>query len=759
MLKIRQVNEQQINAALNDIDKSISTIRTEAEAVKKNVAEESENTQKVIEGLSEKVDQKLTDLDSAIGDNIEYLNENFVPNTRTINDKPLSDDIVLTASDVGAATVNDITNAINDLDVASAGGAGKYISEISESNGKISATATTMDTTPTANSTNAVTSGGIKSAIDTAETNAKNLANATGTLPVANGGTGATTGGGACTNLIGALSVATGDVTDNTDVITSNADGYAEQSDKQFYKRKGIKFWNYIKSKISSVLKISLNKHTIQGSTVGTNTFADTNPKLVFNNVDGSQAVSLTFTDYDSVQAPASLTLNGNQGGEYFIAPNIKATNSFVANPTARNSGLQGVWNVDQFSVPNGSATQNYWIMFLGKIPTPDSTTTNFGNGWDEEGWLQFIRYQGHNDITVHYKAGCGYSWGYGVYGSLDFTASMGDSVELITFTYNGVYYLGIQFYSVQVNFSVARARLVRTLGQANVDSNYGNIILWKSGGTVKDSKVANVAVLPDAKRPRLNVLYPINAIKGVTGNINGNATTATSASFATQSDYTRGTALCTTAGGTAAKVASMRGFALPSPVATTLCFPITFTETNAAASELTLNINGTGAKKIYINGAVSSSSNYVIPAGTYLCEFYNDVYYIEKTWCVYEARNCYSVNSFRAMGWLNGLSDTTYKIEPVIGSQQNSSTAAWAGWRHFYGGLKIAWGHYRTSDSNPVTLPVTYTSKETYSVAVTFVLDSNGKPNYEEFLKPYSTTQIKHTGGNYEQYWITIGY
>ena len=82
-----------------------------------------------------------------------------------------------------------------------------------------------------------------------------NLDNTTGVLPIAHGGTGATTGGGACTNLIGALTVATGDVTDNTDVITSNADGYAEQSDKQFYKRKGIKFWNYIKGKIGNVIK------------------------------------------------------------------------------------------------------------------------------------------------------------------------------------------------------------------------------------------------------------------------------------------------------------------------------------------------------------------------------------------------------------------------------------------------------------------------------------------------------------------------
>ncbi|MBO7437274.1 MAG: hypothetical protein J6T97_05595, partial [Bacteroidaceae bacterium] len=65
------------------------------------------------------------------------------------------------ASTNPAATVSTVTNAIAGLDVASAGGSGKYISAISETDGKISATAETMDTVPTASSTKAVTSGGI----------------------------------------------------------------------------------------------------------------------------------------------------------------------------------------------------------------------------------------------------------------------------------------------------------------------------------------------------------------------------------------------------------------------------------------------------------------------------------------------------------------------------------------------------------------------------------------------------------------------
>lgn len=74
------------------------------------------------------------------------------------------------------------------------------------------------------------------------------------------------------------------------------------------------------------------NYITIQKQTVASSTFADSNPKIVFKNVDGSQNGSLTWCDYDSVQSPASLTLNGNQGGEYFIAPNIKAIGSFYGN-------------------------------------------------------------------------------------------------------------------------------------------------------------------------------------------------------------------------------------------------------------------------------------------------------------------------------------------------------------------------------------------------------------------------------------------
>lgn len=66
----------------------------------------------------------------------------------------------------------DIADAIGDLDVPSVGGAGEYIESISEADGKITAVKQTMDTTPTANSSKACTSGGIKAYVDNQVTQA-----------------------------------------------------------------------------------------------------------------------------------------------------------------------------------------------------------------------------------------------------------------------------------------------------------------------------------------------------------------------------------------------------------------------------------------------------------------------------------------------------------------------------------------------------------------------------------------------------------
>ena len=63
---------------------------------------------------------------------------------------------------------------------------------------------------------------------------------------------------------------------------------------------------------------------TIRRATAASNAYGSANPRITFSNSDQSQLLQLVYTDYDSVQAPSSLTLTGNQGNEWFIAPNIR---------------------------------------------------------------------------------------------------------------------------------------------------------------------------------------------------------------------------------------------------------------------------------------------------------------------------------------------------------------------------------------------------------------------------------------------------
>lgn len=85
--------------------------------------------------------------------------------------------------------------------------------------------------------------------------------------------------------------------------------------------------------------------------------------------------------------------------------------------------------------------------------------------------------------------------------------------------------------------------------------------------------------------------------------------------------------AYCTTTGSTASKAATCTNYKL---LANSYVL-VTLTNDNSASSALTLNINTRGAKPIYINGTASSSSNYTLPAGTYLV-FYDGTNYYFRT-------------------------------------------------------------------------------------------------------------------------------
>ena len=122
--------------------------------------------QAVTQGLAEEVTARET-ADTSLDERLDAVEE-VIPSSASSSNK-LADQasIGTIAEDVATQTVNGI---IADLDVSEKGGNGKYIKAISESNGKISATEGTIDSSVSSGSENPVTGG----AVNTAITNAVN---------------------------------------------------------------------------------------------------------------------------------------------------------------------------------------------------------------------------------------------------------------------------------------------------------------------------------------------------------------------------------------------------------------------------------------------------------------------------------------------------------------------------------------------------------------------------------------------------------
>ena len=94
--------------------------------------------------------------------------------------------------------------------------------------------------------------------------------------------------------------------------------------------------------------------------------------------------------------------------------------------------------------------------------------------------------------------------------------------------------------------------------------------------------------------------------------------------SYGVDSGNTYPSAHCTTAAATAAKAASCSNYVL---LAKSYVHVLIGTA-NTSKTALTLNINGRGAKAIWINGVASSTTNYTLPAGTYLVYYDGTAYH-----------------------------------------------------------------------------------------------------------------------------------
>ncbi len=87
----------------------------------------------------------------------------------------------------------------------------------------------------------------------------KDLSNVTGVLPISNGGTGATTQNEINYNLAKSMSLEDTSVQDGSQFVMSIVN--PNSSVPNFYKRTGLKLWEYFKDKISSVLGLTASNY------------------------------------------------------------------------------------------------------------------------------------------------------------------------------------------------------------------------------------------------------------------------------------------------------------------------------------------------------------------------------------------------------------------------------------------------------------------------------------------------------------------
>ena len=543
------------------------------------------------------------------------------------------------------------------------------------------------------------------------------VSNATGVLAIAHGGTGQTTAADVVKETIQAgLEDATGDVTDNTDIITSHADGYSS-ANKKLYRRKAGKLWNYIVSKngypearlawggrdfagdyspIDSVLNpwlganryagVSGDNVTIEYTRDGGTTWTDygasaqnkkalftTSSTFVIGKADSTNKATANGTNYqlritvDHLNSGSIYSVikkymiyvstNGSSSCTVTIQrATFAAPNTFVDYKTNVSiSGWSG-WNVLQtdFTVGDNSSTSTSTskykkVRFIFKA---NGGNTSY-NG------LQILRIYGYGGVgwgtqSTLASQGTIYSTSVDSNGYLD--ATFPHNITATTFNGTATNAYSINGYLTCTTAAGTAAKTVDLAGFTLV-KGAKLIVYLQNANTAQSALTLNVnstgaktirwnGTVTSSSTYAMTATYYNCYYDGTYWNMDSSyearsARVSGTADLATQADYTRQGALCNTAAGTQAKVANMRGYVLAVG-----SFPITFPYANTYDGKITLNVNSKGAKDVYINGLISSSSNKTLPAGTYMCFYDGTNYYIDTTYAIPNARTAYKIRT-----------------------------------------------------------------------------------------------------------------
>ena len=422
------------------------------------------------------------------------------------------------------------------------------------------------------------------------------LGSMTGTLGVDHGGTGQTTAKNAANALIDALDTATANWTDDTLIVTSDASGDTDL----YYKRAAVRAWNYIKGRADSVYAAIGHNHD------------STYVKKAGDTMTGDLKMNASGKGYYGVDSSGfAYPYARDNGSNLWIGATQKAAQHHKGSTfiSAGHNGTDGNSTI-YVSVPNAAnnSASNYGVYHTGNKPTsadvgalPLAGGTLTGRLTTTKTINQIVTGSG----TAASDKGSGVSpryfpakWTF----NTGLTATNGDIITIklpVAGHDYGVFMSidnGSHYYPVVVGNGTGR-----------LTTHYANatpiMLMFDSSGSAASMFALNGA---DARA---------TVTGGVWRVINFYDTNTVPQAY------------CSTAAATAAKYASMSGYVLTA----NRYVMVTITNANTAASAITLSINGTGYKPIYINGSASSASNYTLPAGSYLV-YYNGTNYYFRT-------------------------------------------------------------------------------------------------------------------------------
>ena len=382
----------------------------------------------------------------------------------------------------------------------------------------------------------------------------------TGTLPIANGGTGATTKKAAEYAINGGMAEATAALADNFQIVFSRVGTDQNATNGVFIYRQASTVWNYMKGKMSSDTGVNISGNAATATSAGKLTTA--------RELAVSLSNTSTTTTFDGSANVTNIKVSGTlpvaNGGTGSTTAAGARTNLSVYSKSEVDSLMSGRIEVVTALPSTGQSGIIYYV----------GPTGSGADKYDEYIWTgsAFIKVGEH---------------------SLD----LSNYVNTVTTSGSG---------SVVTGVSKSGNTVTVTKGNISLD----DLSDWATETDVTISNVTYHTMWPVAPTSS-NQVYGISINGGRLFRIYNNKGTYSAQAYDKDSDTTYtpqklgiGYGNCTTAEATAAKVVTLTDYVLVTNgiVAVKFSYPL--------CASATLNINGKGAKPVYIGGAAVTATN-----------------------------------------------------------------------------------------------------------------------------------------------------